>query len=365
MKIAIGVPSHLSQERNGFPTAFNTTKQLLKDHELEIYSPEENLSATTRKGGTFHDRYENTLSLSKEFAEKMRERDYDAIITYTGMGLFLEQEHIYHTSNIPYKEVVKLVEGEYPEEFGHLVEDMTYIAEHERENYTNAHGIICYSQKIKQAIQDNYTVNGSEIAYIPRPITQFPTKEKPHTDDGMKMILMPCELRVMKGIRYALETMKILKEKLPKAVLIVCGSINEMEKELVRTYLEDAAGKANIVLAGYLPKENLYEYMNTADCAFMPSLFDECPIALNECIGHNLPVVTNEYAGYDREVIDTFGICARYKDVKDYAGSITRLLTDEALHDEKREGGKRLMDEFTIDYSKSLMNDALREFTKA
>ncbi|MBZ5503428.1 MAG: hypothetical protein LAN59_14555, partial [Acidobacteriia bacterium] len=80
-----------------------------------------------------------------------------------------------------------------------------------------------------------------------------------------------------------------------------------------------------------------------AECAFMPFCFDECPISLTECIGSYLPVVTNEYAGFEKPVINTFGYCAEYKNVRDYADA---LIT---ISDYSRD---RIVDRFGMDRSR-------------
>jgi glycosyltransferase involved in cell wall biosynthesis len=141
------------------------------------------------------------------------------------------------------------------------------------------------------------------------------------------------------------------------AVLVICGSINKYEEEYVKGLLKEAQGKANIVVAGYLPKKALYKYMEMADCAFMPFCFDECPIALTECIGHGLPVITNEYAGYERSIIDTFGYCARHNDAEDYAKGLLRTLSDEEYNSRKRKGAMDVAREFNFDRFKEELND--------
>ncbi len=281
----------------------------------------------------------------------------DAILALNSMGLFLSEKHIYHTSNMPYKKVAELVRGEYPdtEHFRKLISYYEFVGEREKENFEKAEKIIVLSKKIQENIIEQ-GIAEEKITYVHRAIPKL-YGEWPKKEGKMKIILMPAELRVMKGVRYALETMKILKKRVPEAVLVMCGRTNNYEQEYMKQLINDARGKANIITAGFAPKEIFYGYMRMAECAFMPFCFDECPIALSECIGHGLPVVTNEYAGFERQVIDRFGYCARYKDVEDYADALEKMLTEPDFRDKKARGAREVTDEFTFESYKKGIND--------
>lgn len=365
MRIAIGLPFDLEKpDGSGFFSAFQTLKDSLSEHELIIFSPgggDVKLEAPLYNSGLLG-RYENTIALSRDFAHKVKEFKPDKIMAFNSMGLFLNEKFIYYTSNMPYKKILKLVEGEYPdtEKFRELIEYYKFLAEKERENYEKADKIIVLSEKIKEAIFQDYNISPEKIAYIPRPIPKIQNLHSSKTNDKMKVILMPAELRVMKGLRYALETMKILKEKVPEAVLIICGRINPYEKDFVISMINEAKGKANFIVAGYLLKEKLYGYMEIADCAFMPFCFDECPILLAECIACCLPVVTNEYAGYSKEAIDEFGYCAKYKDIDDYSQALVKMLSDTDFNMEKRQGAKEIAKKINFDKFREGINSVFK-----
>ena len=122
--------------------------------------------------------------------------------------------------------------------------------------------------------------------------------------------LVESQLKANKNDLVSLEdataVVTILYERRNRDVLSVDeeGKVREYELILqVGVSIKDAEGKANIIVAGFVPKEQLHNYMRMAECAFMPFCFDECCISLSECIGHGLPVVTNEYAGFEKNVI--------------------------------------------------------------
>lgn len=371
MKIAIGVPNQLDgRTQNGFITAFGDMRRALADHQVTVFAPsgaDVGLEGDMKDPDDPMNQYYNTEILARDFAIKVGKADPDAILAFTMMGRFVSRKHIYYTSNVPYKKAVGIIEGEYPrnDRFDKLARYYRFVAEKERENYEKAERIIVLSKKIRELIIEEHGIDPEKITYIPRPIPAYGIAGRKEKGKAMKIIVMPAELRVMKGIRYAIETMKLLKKTMPEAILMICGRINNYEQDYVRSLLADARGKANIALTGYLDKKRYHAYLGMADCAFMPFCFDECPIALSECIGHCLPVVTNEYAGYGREVIDTFGYCAMHNDVEDYAEGLSRLLSDDNLARKKAEGAKRIAQIFDFDRYRREVNHVFEESGEA
>jgi glycosyltransferase involved in cell wall biosynthesis len=369
VKIAIGVPHMLDgASQNGFITAFRDIQRALADHQTTVFAPSGGdiaLAGDMMDPADPLNQYHNTESLSKDFAGKVG--DPDAILAFTMMGRHLSRKHAYYTSNVPYKRVVSLIEGEYPDNahFRNLAGYYRFVAGREREDYEKADRIIVLSRKIREIIIDEHGIDPGKITYIPRPIPIFKNARKAGNKAGLKLIIMPAELRVMKGIRYAIETMKILKKTNPEAVLLICGRMNNYEKDYVKSLLDGARGKANISLAGFIGKDKLHAFLGIADCAFMPFCFDECPIALSECLGHGLPVVTNEYAGYGRDDIERFGYCARCKDPADYADGLARMLTDDGFARKRAEGAKSVAGKYTFERYKEGVDSVFSEYGEA
>ncbi len=361
MRIAIGVPENLAEpDGSGFISAFRDVERALGRHETVVFSPSGgDVPLGPKAGGAgLAAKYRNTMALAKDFARKAGKASPDAVLAFTGMGMFLKQKHVYYTSNVPYKAVARLVRDEYPrtERFRRLMRHYRFVAGKEAEFYRRAERIVVLSKKVKELISAEHGIDEEKISYIPRPVPRLsaPAQRK---EDGVRMILMPAELRVMKGIRYAIETMKILKKTEPRAVLVMRGRVNGYERRYVEGLLAESRGKANIAVLGFMPRERFYSFMRAADCAFMPFCFDECPISLRECLGNCLPVVTNEYAGYERRVIQSFGSCVERNDVEGYAEALSRMLSDPRHKRKKTEGAARMAVEYPFEKYQEALND--------
>jgi glycosyltransferase involved in cell wall biosynthesis len=349
MKIAMGVPEDLGSKKwNGFITAFRDLNRALAGHERVVFAPKGGdiqLHGAVRSSDGLASRYYNTLALSRDFAKKLGKTNADVVLAFTMMGLFLPRKHIYYTSNVPYKKVVELVRDEYPDtpRFRKLIDYYRFVAGKEKKNYEKAGKIIVLSHKIRELIISEHGMEPDKIIYIPRPIPKLYGDADSPAKGAMKLIFMPAELRVMKGVRSAIETMKILKKEVPDAVLLMRGRLNNYEEKYMRRLIGGARGKANIIVAGFLPKERFYHQMELADCAFMPFCFDECPISLTECIG-------------------SLGYCASHGDAVDQAEGLARLLTDEKFRRRKIAGAKMATERFTFDSYSRKINDAFEKF---
>ncbi len=370
MKIAVGVSADLSAlNSDGFIPSFYSIKSALSlKSSVKVFAPKG--GDVKLRADTFEteknpeNQYQNTIYLAEDFSRKVNDKNYDRIVVFSKMGMFIKQKFVLITTTIPIKRALIILEKEYPatRQFKKIINYYRIVGSKESENYKKAGKIVTFSAEIKKSLIKELNITPGKIVYIPRPVPYFIEKRRTvkNNESGMKIILMPSELRVRKGIRYAIETMKILKKKLPGAVLIICGKVNFLEKEYVRKLLKDAKGKANVVAAGFLPKDQLYRYMEEADCAFMPFCFDECPIALGECVGHGLPVITNKYAGYEKKVIESFGYCLEHN-AKKYAEKLIEILSDEKIMDKKRRGAIKMAKNFTFPSFAKLLNETIRK----
>lgn len=370
MRIAIGVPFDVKNGNDsGFLTAFKNLISVLSEHELKIYAPnggDVKLTSKNKKGNKLTKKYYNTLSLAKNFSKKIQKEKFDLIIAFTNMGLFLKQDHVYITSNLPFKKIIKIVGKEYPKNthFKKLIDYYNLLAEKEEQNYKKAKKIFVYSREIKKSIIEEYKVPKNKIVYFQRHITYF-KNSKNSKNSKLKIILMPSSLSVQKGIKVATKTMEILKIKEPNTILIICGKIDPYEEKYIKELLKKTKGKANILLTGYLPKRKFYNYLENADCAFMPFNYDECPISLSECLGHEIPIVTNKYAGYSKKIINSFGICIKRNNEKDYARALLKILRNEKVMKKKRENIKKLTNKLNEKKFKEKINNELLKISKA
>ena len=141
--------------------------------------------------------------------------------------------------------------------------------------------------------------NGLELQTI-RKEAKEPLDE--HTKEklsGKKVFISVGRLTRVKGHRFLLNAVKILKDEGVPVHLIILG-----EGEL-RTSLEEQAVELGITddvsMPGFV--ENPYAYMARADAFIMPSLHEGFGIAVAEALACGVPVISTDYEAGAREIL--------------------------------------------------------------
>ncbi len=380
MNIALGTPGNLEKTNlsaSGFKPFLDMIIKGLSQHNTTIFAPhggDKIINFHQSDSTDFSDQYTNTMACANEFAKQMQKDKPDAIIACTNMGRFLKTKHIYLTTTLPYKLSHHMLSPEYPDipHYNKLVSHLKFLGTQEKQNYEKAELILTASPKIKSSIIQEHEIDPEKIIVLPYPIMlqshhtnaekrdeKIQQPEHQQKDSRLKMIIMPQEVRIMKGIKDAIETMKLVKKTLPNAVLIICGKVNEYEKPLVLSMLKEARQQANIILAGFLPRDQYYKYLAVADCAFLPVLSEGQCGTMSECIASQLPVVTNEFNQYPEEIIKEVGHFAKHRNTEDYAQGILKLLTDQSYNNKKREAAKEVAKIYSFEKFEHALNKTI------
>ena len=114
--------------------------------------------------------------------------------------------------------------------------------------------------------------------------------------DGKVNVLFVGRLEKRKGLRYLLRAYEYMRERVPESRLVIVGDgplRSSIEGFVAGRGLED------VVIAGYVPAEDLPSYYASADVFCAPATGAESfGIVLLEAMASGLPVVTTEIPGY-------------------------------------------------------------------
>ena len=165
-------------------------------------------------------------------------------------------------------------------------------------------------------------------------------------DDGDFNILFVGRLEPRKGLRYLLRAFPLIKEKLPRARLIIVGSgpLERYYRQLVPRHY-----RTDIFFEGLVSKENLSAYYSTCDVFCSPATGKESfGIVLLEAMASGKPIVASDIAGYRNVMTDgQEGLLVKSKQSKEIANAVAKIESDESLR--KRLGANGL--EKAKDYS--------------
>jgi len=142
-----------------------------------------------------------------------------------------------------------------------------------------------------------------------------------------------------KGHVELLRAFAHVRRECPGVHLVIGGGSKEpKEHELnVRAgfleVVEELELADSVIFTGYIPDEEVVAYYRNADLFVLPSKYEPFGMTTTEAMSCGTPVVVTKFGGIRRDLTD--GVDAILVDVSDedeFAGAITRVLQDEALH---------------------------------
>jgi len=167
-------------------------------------------------------------------------------------------------------------------------------------------------------------------------------REELNIPEDRKVLVSVGNLEEVKGHRYLIEAVKILKEEYPNILCYIVGggSLNSEYEDLIKEYgLEE-----NVFLVGYVKHGEVNKWMNAADLFVLPSLQESFGIVQLEALACGIPVIATKTNG-SKEVIrsDDYGLLCNIKDALDLAEKVVSGL--------QKEWRKELMKEYAQGFS--------------
>lgn len=184
--------------------------------------------------------------------------------------------------------------------------------------------------------------------------------EKPRSKKGevrrerKRLVLTVGRLVERKGIRYLIDAMKLLPEKLNAELVIVGGG---PLKEALEAYVRDQGQGIRVRFTGRVGEQQLIEYYRNASVYVQPAIVDSrgdtemLGVVMLEAMKYGVPVVASNVGGISDVVSDgETGLLVPQKDPKALALAIERLLGDQKLaHRMVHHAKKQLEDKYSWD----------------
>lgn len=171
----------------------------------------------------------------------------------------------------------------------------------------NADAVIALTDDMKREIEKIFPGN---IFVIPNGIdcekfeglSREETRRNLNISKSEKVILFVGRFRPEKGVKYLLEAMSIVREKSPRARLLLVGYGEEqehLERQITELDLQNL-----VTFAGKIPNEKIPQYMAASDLLVLPSLSESFGIVNLEAMASGLPIVATHVGGVPEIVID-------------------------------------------------------------
>jgi len=114
-------------------------------------------------------------------------------------------------------------------------------------------------------------------------------------------ILVNRSLELKNNISGALRAFRLVKQKYPRAEMIITGE-GSLENELKA--LVAAERISGVTFTGRVEPKDMYRYYNEADLFLNPSTADDFPVSILEAMASGLPVITTDAGGIGEMVTD-------------------------------------------------------------
>ena len=299
----------------------------------------------THRGGYYHPTIEYFLH---ETLKDIRRRHYDIIILENRPGYALRLKEVTDTPLVY-----------------HLHNDLLNSeTENAQEIYDAASSIITVSDFIHHRIQtinpkDTKTItvlNGIDLHKFTTGRRQTPKAGQPFTLIFMGRIIPE------KGIEQLIEAMLQLQQYSDIHLIVAGGSFyaNSSPDAFSQRLREKSEPIRNrIQFTGYITHETLHDYLQQADAAVLPSMWDE-PFGLTcvEAMAAGLPLITTRSGGIP-EICEGVAILVERDNIVD---NLVKAILDLYEHPEKRQQ----MSEASLERSKLFDKDTYaRNFFKA
>jgi glycosyltransferase involved in cell wall biosynthesis len=150
-----------------------------------------------------------------------------------------------------------------------------------------------------------------------------------------------------KGYDKVLEALANINTLHPELRYLLGGSYDEEEKLLLEALINKSGLRKKVVIAGYIPDEELSAHFNLADIYIMPSVKEGFGIVFIEAMYYGLPVIAgNKDGSVDALCNGKLGILVDPLNVNEIENAIKRILADAKRYKPDR---KLLMENFSYE----------------
>ena len=165
---------------------------------------------------------------------------------------------------------------------------------------------------------------------------------------GTGRIVFTGRLSRMKGVHVLLDSLQLLREKIPTASLVLVG--DGPDRADVESRIRDQGLQDCVTVTGYLAPEEVREELQKADVFALPSFAEAIPVALMEAMASGVPVVSCQVGGIGELIEDGVnGLLCPAGDTVVLARQLERILESEGLRDRLRAEARRTVEsEFNI-----------------
>lgn len=207
--------------------------------------------------------------------------------------------------------------------------------------------ILCVSQFTADKIRSKHLLPSTEInvlnncidPFLPLPGLHYndqALRVKYNINDADTVLMTLTRLSVRdryKGYDVVLKAMVALLQKNKQIKYLLAGGYSPAEKIFIDELVEQYGLTDNVILAGYIPEEELTAHFTMADIYVMPSTKEGFGIVFIEAMYYGLPVIAgNKDGSTDALLNGALGLLIEPNDAAAVADAIEKMISDKLAY---------------------------------
>jgi glycosyltransferase len=238
----------------------------------------------------------------------------------------------------------------------------------EKKLFERVDRIVCLSENTRRIIEEDYRIDPQKLSVIYNGLSDEKSKEEKgvlrskYGLTDVPVVLFTGRLDEIKGLKYAIQSFKIVLKTIPYCRMIIIGNGNF---DLYTKECEDIW--INVTFTGLIDRQHLYEFYTVADLGVMPSLHEQCSYVAIEMMMHGVPLVASTSTGLCEMVED--GVTGLHVPVEEFSDRVEirpETLAEKMLyllqHPEERERlGRNARRRYEAVYSLKVMSENMIE----
>ena len=161
-------------------------------------------------------------------------------------------------------------------------------------------------------------------------LNRYRTRESLGLDDKDKIVIFVGRLEPVKGLKYLIEAISLLKSNKINLKLLIVGDGSECKK--LKLLVKTLQLEEMVIFVGKISNEKVPEYLSASDVFVLPSLSEGFPVVLLEAMASGLPIITTKIRGLPEIVQDgNNGFLVNPKSSVELADKIKLLIEDDKI----------------------------------
>ncbi len=207
----------------------------------------------------------------------------------------------------------------------------------ERSLVSGADSVIAVSEFTRDSLSRYAGVEKERVSVIPNGIDPTPFQD-PADTGGLRrrlglgsrsVVLYVGRLEPSKGVEYLVRAFKTAKDAAPSACLLIVGTGSDGYSARLRGMAASLGLEGDVVFAGRLEQQNLYEAYASASVMVLPSLMEGFGITLLEAMAAGRPCIGTKVGAIPEVLLPgRAGLLVEPSDVPSLAHAISRVLTN-------------------------------------